>query len=1678
MATLYVLDQSEATFSGGLLTTTNNGADWVNETLTLTSTSFEALEITDDDDGNFTEGDATQSVSETQTIGTTTYTAGQDVESAFHFTVTDGTNTWTLVAVNTGGETAGGASTVEGFAVVDEGNGYPPAGVPLTILTASDGAPAASAYSDFVQGDGVVMGGDGDETIDGSYTDGDGSAVSDGDDVVYAGAGNDTVTAGAGDDVVQGGSGDDTLSGGDGSDTLQGDNAPIAATDEVLSFNEQGVGTSLTDQSFTQTTGLTNVTVTVEDLGNLNLAQVHTSTQYVDTAAGETFDPTSSLVLSGAGNGGAGVSQTADVIFDFDPVAGSGTMDEVEDVSFRINDIDDVSWDDRVSVTAYDADGNEVPVTITLAGDETILADGTIDGAGNDTSASAGGSALIEVAGPVAQIVVNYANAGTGGQALWITDVHFTTIPDNGQGDDVLDGGSGDDFLYGMGGDDSLTGGAGDDEMEGGAGDDTFVMGDNFGNDTITGGETGETNGDTLDASSATNDQVLDLSAVSASDPESGTLTDGADVATFTEIENFQMGSGDDTIIGSDADDVVDGGEGADTFIGGAGDDTFGLGQDSDGTPDGDADVVVLEDGFGNDTITDIDAPIDNGDGTFTGVDTLDVSGLNDADGNPVHVSDVAVSDDGSGNALLTFPNGETLTLEGISPTDADNFAYLNALGIPGDGIVSGTAAGEVIDGSYTGDPHGDIVDNNDALIAGEVGDDDIIEAGGGDDTILPGAGDDEVDAGTGSDTVLISEGDGTDAIVGGEDTDGADRDTLSLDGNGASVTYSGTESGTYAFGGSGDGKFDEIEVLSTTDSADRVDASAATGDTEVLLNDGDDRFVGGSGSDTVDGGAGDDTIDAGAGSDTITGGSGSDTIVTGAGADRVDGGADDDTITFGGGDRVEGGSGDDVFIYDATDPTSGTATVTGGEAGEDLSDPTNGGAGDVLDMTGVSEDTVLSMSGDEAGTVTGASTDVVFSEIEQVNLGSGDDVVTGSGSDDSIDLGEGADTVTAGAGDDVIGLGQDSDGTPDGDADVVVLEDGFGNDIITDIDAPIDNGDGTFTGVDTLDVSGLNDADGNPVHVSDVAVSDDGSGNALLTFPNGETLTLEGISPTDADNFAYLNALGIPGDGIVSGTAGGDIIDASYTGDPDGDMVDNADALLAGETGEDDIILAGAGDDTVTAGAGNDEVFGADGDDTLYGGAGDDVLDGDDATAGDDTIFGEAGNDTLIGDGGSDVLDGGADDDTIYAGGDDDTIIGGSGDDDMFGESGDDVFVLGDGFGNDTIVGGETGEDFSDPTNGAEGDVVDASGMTADSTLTLSAPETGTLTSGTDSASFSEIEGFELGSGDDGATGSTGDDRIDLGEGADTVDAGAGDDTIGLGQDSDGTPDGDADVVVFSDGDGQDTILDFDAPIDNGDGTYTGIDTLDVSNLTDADGNPVDYHDVTVTANGFGDAVLNFPNGETITLAGVAPEQVNSGPELNAIGIPCFTPGTMVATVDGPRAVETLSPGDLVMTRDNGVQPVRWAGQRYLNDRQLAANPKLQPVRIKAGSLGNDLPLRDLLVSPQHKMLLADVRAEMLFGEHEVLVAATHLTDLPGVERAPSESVTYVHIMFDSHEIIMAEGAWTESYQPGPHVLGNMEDAQREELFQIFPELRDDPCGMEAARLTLKAREASVLLH
>ncbi|MFO1137571.1 MAG: Hint domain-containing protein [Paracoccus sp. (in: a-proteobacteria)] len=192
---------------------------------------------------------------------------------------------------------------------------------------------------------------------------------------------------------------------------------------------------------------------------------------------------------------------------------------------------------------------------------------------------------------------------------------------------------------------------------------------------------------------------------------------------------------------------------------------------------------------------------------------------------------------------------------------------------------------------------------------------------------------------------------------------------------------------------------------------------------------------------------------------------------------------------------------------------------------------------------------------------------------------------------------------------------------------------------------------------------------------------------------------------------------------------------------------------------------------------------------------------------------------------------------------------------------------------------------------------------------------------------------------------------------------------------------------------------------------------------------------------------------------------------------VTCFSADAMISTAAGTVAAGALKVGMQVQTRDNGLQTVRWVGRRVIGADELAAAPKLRPIRIKAGALGPDMPAQDLVVSPQHRLLVRSKIAVRLFDAPEILVAAKQLLSLDGVEVAEDVSeVTYVHLMFDRHEIVWANGAETESLYAGPQALRGVGPEALDELFEIFPELRDGAEAPKPARPLVEGKAARKL--
>lgn len=189
-----------------------------------------------------------------------------------------------------------------------------------------------------------------------------------------------------------------------------------------------------------------------------------------------------------------------------------------------------------------------------------------------------------------------------------------------------------------------------------------------------------------------------------------------------------------------------------------------------------------------------------------------------------------------------------------------------------------------------------------------------------------------------------------------------------------------------------------------------------------------------------------------------------------------------------------------------------------------------------------------------------------------------------------------------------------------------------------------------------------------------------------------------------------------------------------------------------------------------------------------------------------------------------------------------------------------------------------------------------------------------------------------------------------------------------------------------------------------------------------------------------------------------------------------CFARGTLIETLEGPVAIEDLQPGMLCRTLDADFQPLRWRGSARVGGGHHGIPENMKPIRIAAGALGNGLPSTDLLVSPQHRMLVSSRIAERMFGAREVLIAAKHLTGLQGVEVAEDlHEVEYWHLLFDDHQIVIANGAASESLYTGPMALSAVSEASRQEILTLFPQLAEMTYDAlpSQARLAIPGRRA-----
>ena len=986
-----------------------------------------------------------------------------------------------------------------------------------------------------------IMGGTGNDTLSGG----------DSDDWIDGGAGADTLSGGAGVDTIYGGAGQDVLDGGAGNDFLNGgkgeDRYLFGLGSGVDRIQDSGPDSGNTIQF---TDGVTTDNILVSRDGDDLVLSIQDTTDQV-TVAGWFSNPNMQVTF------------TDGTVWDYATLEAMTQPTEVLEGTTG-NDVltggpgDDVITGGAGSDTLLGGGGNDTFVVEGTDGGYDLFngGDGTdtiLGGAGDDTIRlhSFSGDNTVEVIdGGAGTNVI----AGTGyGDTI---DLSATALLNIGQ----IETGDGNDTVTGSDDDDVIIGGAGSDTLLGAGGNDTFVVdGTDSGYDLFNGGDGTDTilggaGDDTIRLHSFSGDNTVEvINGGAGANVIAGTgYGDTIDLSatTLLNIAQIQTGDGNDMVTGSAGDDVIVGGAGSDTLLGGGGDDTF-IVEGTDGGYDlfngGDGTDTILG-GAGDDTIRlhsfsgdNTVEVIDGGAGTNviagTGYgDTIDLSGtslvniaqIETGDGNDTVTgsagNDVIAGGAGS-DTLLGGGGNDTFIVEG---TDGGYDLFNGGdgtdtiLGGAGDDTIrlhsfNGDNTVEVIDGGaetnvIAGTGYGDTID----LSATTLLNIDHIDTGAGNDAVTGSAGDDVIVGGAGSDTLLggggndtfvvegmdggydlFNGGDGVDTILGG-----ADDDTIRVH------SFSGANTVEAIDGGAG------TNVIAGTGYGDTIDLSGTS-----LLN--IDHIDTGAGNDAVTGSAGDDVIVGGTGSDTLLGSGGNDTFIvegTDSGYDLFSGGGGTDTILGGAGDdtiRLHSFSGDNTV--EVIDGGAGTNVIAGT------------GYGDTINLSATS-----------------------LLNIDHIETGDGNDMVTGSAGNDVIVGGAGSDTLLGAGGNDTFVV----DGTDSG----------------YDL---FNGGDGTDTilggaGDDTIRVHSFSGA-------NTVETIDGGAGmNVIAGTGYGDTIDL---SATSLVNIAQIDTGA--GNDTVTGSAGDDVI--------------------VGGAGS-DTLLGGGGDDTFVfaLGDGSDEISDSQGLDTV----------------------------------------------------------------------------------------------------------------------------------------------------------------------------------------------------------------------------------------------------------------------------------------------------------------------------------------------------------------------------------------------------------------------------------------------------------------------------------------------
>ena len=863
---------------------------------------------------------------------------------------------------------------------------------------------------------------------------------------VISNAGNGTLIGNSANNILTAGGGNDTLIGGTGNDSLIGG----TGNDTYIYAPNFGVD-SINDSSGTDTLDFSALTSTISiDLGLTFFSESSANTIYwadstienvIGSSANDTITGNSgdNKLTGGAGNdsliGGAGndtyvfaAGFGADIISD--DKTSTNTLDfsaftsalsvDLNTTSFNQSSDNSVSWASGTIQNLTTGSGNDVLTGTTDnnmlnggSGNNTLSggagSDTLVGGIDNDTYvfASSFGTDSISDAGGHNTLDFSGVNSLTYTASIRLATTSSGSVnwASSSTLFDQIIGSTGNDSISGGSGNETLIGGVGNDSLLGGAGNDTYTFASTWGSDLIT-----DTSGiDTVDLSKITSNLAVTMWSSGGNE-----VSDGINLINWTSvIENLNTGSGNDTILGDNGINSITTGAGNDTIAGNGGNDTLngGIGND----------LYSYSTAWGNDSILDA-----------SGIDVLDFSysslnvtfrleaGIGDevTDGtNKINWTGNLIENvtAGSGNDTLIGNSGANFltggagndtyiftqnwgidTLSDASGTDTvDLSAVTSNLNV----VLDSTTGTKVSDGMNSINWGSSILENivtgsgNDTVIGTSTADfivtaagNDTVSSSGGNDTLNTGTGNDSLNGGAGDDTYIFAKAWGNDLIADASGTDTIDMSVVDVALTVAMWSSAGNE---------------------VTDGINMINWSGTI-----------ENFIAGSGNDSIAGSSSNDSITAGAGSDSVWANSGNDTVNGGAGNEYLDGGNGDDTYiiaTGWGNDLIADASGvDTIDISAVTGNLSVSMWITGGN---EVTDGTN-----TINWTGIMENLNAGSGNDIINCDNGANS---------ILGGAGNDVINANNGNDTVSGGTGNDTLAGGANNDTYlfkaGDGQDS---------------------------------------------------------------------------------------------------------------------------------------------------------------------------------------------------------------------------------------------------------------------------------------------------------------------------------------------------------------------------------------------------------------------------------------------------------------------------------------------------------------------------------------------------------------------------------------------------------------------------------------------------------------------------